>query len=238
MLRHPIHAPHGTRLLIVGLALSLGLSHAYAGPLATSNFALNDGFGPDAGRWHGTAAIVGAAFGDVVMAEVEWAAFKHGDFQLFLNSAGIAQVDPSASGEIVYVYQIASVTNAIPGIDSLTVGVDAGDGRGTISPPAFIPVGAANSKSPMSGGDNTTSMAWFFNGAELNPGDISDLLIFTSPFLPEFDFLQINSGLAGPVVSPLVASISNRRFGGVPEPASLALTLPVLFALRRRSRKS
>ncbi len=203
-----------------------------AGPLATTNFALNDGFGPNAGRWHGSVAVVGAAFGDTVVAEIDWAAFSRpidggiGRFQLYLNNQGIAQADPSAPGEVIYVYQITSVTSASPGIDTLTVGLDSTDGRGGVSAPSFVPTGAATEKSPASGGDNTTSMAWFFNGSELLVGDTSSLLVFTSPFAPEFDFLQVNSGLAGPVVSPLVASPSDRLFQfDIPEPSSLVLGL-------------
>lgn len=224
-------------LVAIGLVASLGPLQASAGPLATTNFALNDGFGPDAGRWHGTVAIAGAAFGDTAVAEVDWAAFQHGDFQLYLNSQGIAQSDPSAAGEIVYVYQISSVTSASPGIDTLTVGVDAADGRGTVSAPSFVATGLAASKPPTGGGDNTTSMAWFFNGTEPLVGETSDLLVFTSPFLPEFDFLQINSGLGGPAVSPLVASIGDRRNRMIPEPSSLALGLLGSLGLLCRARK-
>ncbi|RIL06549.1 MAG: hypothetical protein DCC71_06475 [Proteobacteria bacterium] len=198
--------------------------------MAVTNLALNNGFGPDAGRWHGSVVIMGAAFGDTISAELDWAVFSDGDFQLYLNDQGIAQVDPSAAGEIVYVYQIVSVTSATPGIDTLTVGVDAADGRGTVSAPSFVPTGAATEQSPASGGDNTTSMAWFFDGSELHVGDTSSLLVFSAPFFPEYDFVQINSGLAGPPVSPLVASIGRTPVSGTapiptPEPSSALLLL-------------
>src|SRR3989304_5887370 len=102
-----IHHVQLTMFLGFGLSAALGPSQARAGPLATTNFALNDGFGPDAGRWHGSVVIAGAAFGDTLVAEVDWAAFHHGDFQLYLNSQAIAQADPSAAGGGVYVYQIS-----------------------------------------------------------------------------------------------------------------------------------
>jgi hypothetical protein len=212
--------------VIVCLTVALGTSQLDAGPLATTNRALNDGFGPDAGRWHGSVLVSGAALGDTIVAEVDWAAFGPGKFQLFLNDEGIAQADPSGPNEVIYVYQITSVTQASPGVDTLTVGLDAADGRGAVSAPSFVPTGAATEQSPASGGDNTTSMAWFFNGTELQVGDTSSLLVFSSPFAPEFDFLQANSGLAGPPVSPLVASPSDRLFEfDIPEPSSVALSL-------------
>ena len=214
-------------LAVLCLAVSLGSLQVNAGSLGVTPFALNDGFGPDAGRWHGTVTISGGPipfFGDVISAEVDWAAFGPGKFQLYLNSQAIAQLDPSAPGEVIYVYQISSVSAATPGIDTLTVGIDPTDGRGSISAPAFVPTGAATEKSPASGGDNNTSMAWFFNGTELHVGDTSSLLVFTSPFAPELDYLSVQSGLAGSF--PLVASPSDRIFEfDIPEPSSLLLGL-------------
>jgi hypothetical protein len=229
----------GSLSLAIALMASPAVSPAAAGPLATTDRALNDGFGPDAGRWHGTAIVMGAAFGDILHAEVDWAAFGPGKFQLFLDDNGIAGIDPSGPGEVTYVYQIAAILTAVPGIDLLTVGLDASDGRGIVSAPAFVSTGAPNEKSPTGGGDNTTSMAWFFAGNEPHRDDISSLLVFTSPFHPEFDFLSVNSGLAGPPVSPLVASPSDRPFvADVPEPPSLLLTLlgfGVLAGCRRQA---
>lgn len=226
-------------LSLAALCSVLISAQAIAGPLATTNFALNDGFGPDAGRWHGSVNITGAAFGDTINAEVDWAAFGPGKFQLYLNSQSIAQVDPSGPNEVIYVYQITSVSAATPGVDTLTVGVDSTDGRGVVLAPSFVPAGGASEKSPSSGGDNTTSMAWFFNGPGLLAGDTSSLLVFSSPFAPEFDFLQVNSGLAGAPVSPLVASPSDRLFQfDIPEPTSLALALAcsALVLCGRKSR--
>lgn len=215
-----------TAQTIIAIATVLSVSLATAGPLSTTNLALNDGFGPDAGRWRGSVSIVGAAFGDTVVAEVDWAAFAPGNFQLYLNSQAIAQLDPSGPGEVAYVYQITSVTNANPGVDTLTVGLEAADGRGVVLAPTFVPTGAGTEKSPNSGGDNGTSMAWYFNGSELQVGDTSSLLVFTSPFAPEFDFLQVSSGVASPPVSPLVASPSDRLFRfEIPEPSSIILAL-------------
>lgn len=236
------------RLLLTATLVScaVAVSMATAGPLATTNFALNDGFGPDAGRWHGSVSIAVPAvpiFGDNLIAEVDWAAFARpavgiGKFQQYLNSQSIAQVDPSAPLEVLYAYQIVSVTAAAPGIGTLTVGVDAADGRGGTSAPTFVPTGAATEVAPTGGGDTKTSMDWIFGNA-LSVGDTSPILVFTSPFAPEFDFLQVSSGLASPSPSPLVASISDRIFQfDVPEPSSMVMGLLCSVALLFKARKS
>jgi hypothetical protein len=205
------------------VAMLCGVSQVTAGPLATTNFAYDNGAGPDLGIWRGTAPIAGVALGDSVAAQVDWAVFSPGGFQSYLNSQAIAQTDPSGANELIYVYQISSVTAATPGIDTLTVGIDPPDDRGSVSAPAFVLTGAASEQSPTGGGDNTTSMAWFFNGTELQVGDTSSLLVFTSPNVPEFDFLAVNSGLAGPANFPLVGSPSDLLFE-IPEPTSCLLT--------------
>lgn len=227
-------------LAVIGATFVIGVSQAFAGPLSTTDLALNDGFGPDGGRWRGSVSISREVFGNELEAEVDWAAFAPGKFQLYLNAEGIAQVDPSGPNEVAYVYQITSVTEAIPGVDTLTVSIDPTDGRGTVSAPTFVLTGAATEKSPSSGGDNNDTMAWFFEGSELQIGDTSSLLVFTSPFAPELAFMQVNSGLAGPLVSPLVASPSDRIFTSeIPEPSTIALLFACVAAglLRKCSRR-
>lgn len=223
-------------VLSFGLVLSFVPAESSAGPLSVTNFAFNDGFGPNAGQWHGSVNVVGAAFGDTLTAVVDWAVFAPGDFQNYLDSQAIAQVDPTSPLDMTYVYQIHSVTFADPGIDIMTVGLEPIDGRGTLSAPSFVPTGAANEKSPTGGSDNNTSMVWSFAGNELLPGDSSSLLLFTSPYAPEYDFLAVASGLAAQPVSPLVPSPGNRLGPGIPEPGTLvlALTCGLLLLAKRR----
>jgi hypothetical protein len=230
----------GTVLLFTVVAAS-----AQAGPLATTNRALNDGFGPDAGRWHGSATFNATVLGDTLEAEVDWAAFARstdgstGKFQLFLNDEGIAEVDPSAPGEVIYVYQIVSVGSSRPGVDILTLALDATDGRGTVSAPAFLGSGVAGAKAPTGGGDNTMFMSWEFDPG-LIFGETSTFLIFTSPYAPEFDFLEVRSGQAAVAFPPLAASPSDRLFALIPEPGTLGLFVAGALAImaRRRARKS
>jgi hypothetical protein len=206
---------------------------AFAG-LATTNFALLDGFGPDGGRWRGSVSIdVGPipVLLDEVEAVVEWAAFFPGKFQQYLDAeygAGVA-TDPSAPGEILYAYQVVSVTAASPGISTLTVGVDPAAGpppvdpRGSVAPTFVAMTGGV---APSGSGDQGTSMLWSWGpgAALLNAGETSPILVFTSPFAPELDTMQVSSGVASPNPSPMVASIGDRIVDmEIPEPAALVL---------------
>lgn len=207
---------------VVGIS-SCFTSAAVAGMLATTNLALNDGLGPDAGRWRGSAAIdvdPVPVFGDEIEAVVDWAAFAPGKFQLYLNANHPGAVDPSAPGEVVYAYEVFSVAAASPGISVLTVGVDAADARGTISAPTSVAL--TGGEVPSGGGDQGTSMAWNFSS--ITAGEKSRILVFSSIFAPQLDQLMVMSGLASEIPSPLVASISDRLFTNeIPEPASLVL---------------
>lgn len=209
---------------------------AHAG-MATSDLALFDGFGPDGGRWRGTSAINAGPiplFGDQVDAVVEWAAFAPGKFQLYLNANHPGAVDPSAAGEVVYAYEVVSVATAAPGISTLTIGVDPADARGSVGP-TFVPL--TGGQAPSGSNDQTTSMAWFFGpgAGVLSAGEKTPILVFSSVFAPELDTLQLNSGLASPNPSPLVASISDRLFTHeIPEPTGLLLLLLGAAALALR----
>ena len=224
------------------VASSVLFSSAQAGSLATTSRALNDGLGPDLGVWRGAANIsvppvFPPSFNDEVTAVVSWAAFAPGDFQLYLNDEGIAAVDPSAPLEVVYAYQIDSVSAVSPGISTLTVGVDSTDGRGSVLAPSFVPAGGATEVAPTGGGDGVTQMQWFF-GSLLQVGDTTGILVFSSPFAPELGNLQVSSGVASPVPSPQVATISDRIFEhNIPEPSAIALLLigaigPLVFSRR------
>lgn len=215
--------------------------------LMSTPLALNTGTGPNAGRWQGSAAIDVnplPIFGHEVEAVVEWAAFApvpggglH-KFQQYLDAHHPGAVNPvgNLSNEVIYAYEIVSVANANPGISLLTVGVDANDARGSVGPTTIALTGGTAASSSA---DQGTSMAWQFAGPLVGAGGKSQILVFSSPFVPELDNLTVLSGAAAPLLSPQVGSPADLIFmGEIPEPASLALVVlgaaAVLSARRRR----
>jgi hypothetical protein len=227
-------------LIVLALAVICGgfAPAAFAG-LATTPLALNDGFGPDAGRWRGTVSFdqnpIGFGFNDEVEGVIEWAAFAPGKFAQYLAAEHPLAVDPSALGEVVYAYQLVSLAKAVPGVSVLSVGYDNGDEPmiGSVLPTSVAQTGGSLSSSADA---QVTQAVWNFVGPSLAAGGSSSILIFSSVFSPELDNIQVTSGLASS--GGQAASISDRIFEfEIPEPASaslLALAVAVVFGVRRR----
>lgn len=223
---------------IAGMAiLSTVVGSSFAGPLATTPLAFNDGNGPDGGIWRGSVNISATSItNDEVDALVDFAVFPPGGrFQQYLNDNGFGGVDPSAPGDAVYAYQISSVTTAVPGIGSLSVGLDVSD---LVSLITSVSTGAAGEVSPTADSNQGGTSAFWSFGTPVGAGDTSAILVITSPSEPEFDTLQLASGIAGPSPSPMVPSLTDSigQFREVPEPASLGLLLAVGFGSLSRRR--
>lgn len=232
------------KICILKLSLLIALAclsaSGFAGPLSITNRAMNDGLGPDLGRWRGSVNVSGLSpsGGNSYSAIVEWAAFAPGRFALYLNDEGLAGPDPSGGTDVVYAYQVTSVIGAVPGISSLTVGIGALDARGFVVAPASVSAGVGTVL-PNGGGDAGTSMGWTFTTNPLNVGEVSGLLVFTSPFAPELDNISLRAGAAIGFVIDGVASPSTRTVPDiVPEPTSLLMGLVACCGalLTRRSR--
>jgi hypothetical protein len=234
------------RALIALAAVGLWSSVAAAGLLGTTGFAINDG-GPDEGYWRGSVDFYKDAFINKVVGTLDWAVFAPGQFQLFLNDAGVIASDPTGGEQVVYAYQVVEVaTGTSPGIGSVTVGLDSLDFLST--DPAEVltswageqPVTSAYPSTPPA----STSAIWDFqssgdNSKLITVGEISPLLVFGSPNAPQLDTFQVNSGLAsfiGNTPSTMVGSPGSETFI-IPEPGSIVLLMTgiVGFLLARRS---
>jgi hypothetical protein len=225
-----VHTTSAMYLMAAVALLAVGGSQALAATLATTNLAFNDGNGPDGGIWRGSVTVdvdpvSPGTIDDEVEATVEYAVFPPGRFQQYLDDNGLGGTDPDPLNAI-YAYQITSVTAAVPGLSGLSVGFDVGD---TANDVTFVATGVAGEVSPTTSANNITSAFWSF-GTPLEPGDLSSILAIVSPSEPELDTMQLQSGLASPNPSPLVASITDNAgtFTEIPEPASAVLVAGLL----------
>lgn len=184
----------------------LAMGGTAAGGLLTSDTAAYDG-------WHGSQTFSALSF---LNAEVDYAVYAPGQFH---DSAALDYpTDPSGGTEYVYAYQILNNTGGSISVSTLTVGLtgDGGPYQGynkQVSNIEQIPYAGDDSPSGENfSGSPATSALWTFSPA-LPVGQESSILVFTSPFPPEFDTASVGGSLGamGQLPSP------------VPEPSSVLL---------------
>jgi hypothetical protein len=206
---------------------------AVAGPLPTDPVAMS--------AWQGTENfnnfVVLPDISDIILdANVDYAVYAPGTFS---TSAALGNpTDPSGGTQYVYAYQAFANPNGNRPVATLTVGfTDAVDGNDEAEQPqniGFLP-GLADPPSapvPAFSPDNNPetvklSALWEFpiNGG-LDPAlpANSDVLIYTSPFGPEWDVASVQGG-------GLSSSESLPSPIGIPEPAALVLALLAAAAM-------
>ena len=209
-----------TSCVAVVLAIVMAVGHAaVAGPLATDPL--------------GIAGFTGTAvFNDgFTNASVDYAVYNTGDFESSaLFSAGD---DPSGGTEHVYAYQIENIGSF--GVTGFTIALDANEPLGAFAgSPGFVSgaglVDPNNTTSPPRfAGVPPTSVKWDFTPVNLNTGQTSAFLIFTSAAPPEFDTATVDG------ILPVTLFNSIPSPNETPEPATLSLlALGSLTLLRRR----
>jgi hypothetical protein len=244
----------------LGTVLAVGWcsSGVVAGILATTPHALDNDLGPGpGGAWQGSVVVSGTSPNaggiDSFEATVDYAVFARGKIQNFFDDNwGVPPVDP-APDDIVYAYQIHTVTadttrpGAAPmGIQKMTVGLDAGDLPGVLwlptfqSNPAFVsqqnPSSTGGAFDPVLNG----SAIWNFTGsgaaaalARVNTGEQSPILLYSAKYLPDLNSVTLTAGIATAAVNS-VPSIGNVA---IPEPSAILMCLlgaGTLVAVRRR----
>ena len=109
-------------------------------------------------------------------------------------------------------------------VDTLTVGVNGADEEAAND--TYIP--STGDKPPHTHTINGSSVLWEFIGGtwQINYGDTSDVLLFTSPYAPEWDFATLSGHYL--VIRQLPSP--------TPEPATLGLLIIGGLAMLRRRR--
>jgi hypothetical protein len=214
-------------LISVTAILACCVHGVVAGPLPADPVAMP--------AWQGTENfnnfVVIPDFSDIILdANVDYAVYAPGTFS---TSAALGNpTDPSDGTQFVYAYQVFANPNGNRPVEFFSVGfLDAVDGVDELEQPQNIgfltgfavPDVAAQAEFNPDSDPETVKRAanWEFptNGglAPEIPAN-SDVLIYTSPFGPEWDVASVQGG-------GLSASESLPSPIGIPEPATLALAL-------------
>jgi hypothetical protein len=140
--------------------------------------------------------------------------------------------DHTGGSEYIYAYQILFSTKDNVAVDFFSVGIPNG---ATID---HIYTDNTYGSSPGTGIDPSLSTifaqsaGFVFAAPSLAPRDCSNVLIFTSTYLPTMGFGTISGGGAcGMVTLPTLSTSS------IPEPATIALLLPAILIFKSNRRK-
>ncbi len=185
--------------------------------------------------WQGTVPFTYTLGSHNLNVNVDYAVYAPGQFGTSMELG--YPTDPSDGTEYVYAYQIWNNTGGNQGVSAFTVGFTAAPGNSDPANQGFV-LAPSNSGVPPASYDfsygssgDAQSAVWSYGSATpLAIGKYSDILIYTSPYPPEWDQSSVQTA------SALVA-------GGflpspVPEPATCTLLIVagIFLAVRRRMR--
>ncbi|MCK4602955.1 MAG: PEP-CTERM sorting domain-containing protein [Phycisphaerae bacterium] len=187
-----------------------------AGPLA--------GDGNAMASWQGTLDVTYDEGGDVLHALLDYAVFLP-----TMYPGDVADMD----SQYVYAYQLFIENDTTVALTFFSIGLDSSASAFNIGEDVSVgQPGELSGVSPALVSIGSSSAQWLFGwgtGAEIDPGEHSTVLVFTSPYGPLWDTTTMaNGGFPTPV--GLLPS-------PVPEPATLSLLALGGLALMRRRLK-
>jgi hypothetical protein len=216
-------------------ALALVLAWTAAGPAQAG--VLVDDTNAMAG-WHGFVLLSGASHNHSLSAAVDYAVYAPGTFDLSFPGS-----DPSNNSAYVYAYEFFNNTTSTSTekVNAISVGLHGG---GTVANQGYLtpPVGPSGNISDLPGSITSTAAVWYYSTANyVGPGYNSDVLIFTSPYAPEWDTVALSGNYAVGANLPTngIPSQGNGVPSPTPEPAATLLLATAaclcgLFGMVRR----
>jgi hypothetical protein len=139
--------------------------------------------------WQGTTSFSDVDVDRNLSGTIDYAVFKAADF----NAAFPAYAQP---GPVVYAYQILvddSTTLSDISHLSLSFNTDPSLSNPTSVPSPDFPFTGFTGQAPSSFGNDTESADWFFQ-TQINPGLYSEILVYSSPYLPDWSAWGVNDG--------------------------------------------
>ncbi|MCX5633143.1 MAG: hypothetical protein NTW93_05685 [Phycisphaerae bacterium] len=151
--------------------------------------------------------------GKTLKADVEYAVYSPGDYP---------GDDLTDGSEYIYAYQIFNSTQSNVATDFFSVGlIDSSYADYIYTDTTY---GTPGGKDPFAF-SFPQSAAYVFIGTSLNPGQWSDVLIFSSTHLPTIGFGTVSGGGLSGMGSLATPSV-------LPEPATILFIAPTIFILR------
>jgi len=152
----------------------------------------------------------------VLNVSVEYAVFAPGQY---------AGSDISGGSDYIYAYQIFSDSASNVAVDFFSVDVSAGSINAVGADTTYGVLGGVNPLAfnfPQSAG-------YMFIYSALQPGQHSSVMLFSSDYAPTMGFGTVSGGgLSGMGALPTIL---------IPEPATMALLIPAIMALRIKRKK-
>jgi hypothetical protein len=202
------------------LALALALAWITAGPARAGILA---GDTNAMAGWHGFVSLSGSHPNHYLYATVDYAVYAPGTFDLSFPGS-----DPSNNNAYVYAYEFFNNTTSTSTekVSAFSVGLHGG---GPVANAGYLtpPVGPTGQTSDPPGAITSTAAVWYYSTANyVGPGQNSEVLIFTSPFAPEWDLTALSANYSVGAQTPgngIVPVQGNGVPSPTPEPATMLL---------------